>query len=171
MSTTASWNSFDPTEPLQVLIKFFTFVGIWPKKWKYRFLYIIYGILFQFTFSYGYTGSEVGNILYAPNMRVLTEQIFVGLAEISMCIRMSNFVYHFDEASNFLTTIKSFDLRNQAEYDIFKKRLALFSTVMIFYLTCASFAITFSCAAPLFDDHLRLPYPGWTVCDWSNYVS
>ncbi|XP_037041997.1 putative odorant receptor 71a [Bradysia coprophila] len=104
-------------------------------------------------------------------MRVLTEQIFVGLAEISMCIRMTNFVYHFDEASNFLITIKSFKLRNQQEYDIFKKRLALFSTIMKFYLTCASFAITFSCVAPMFDDKLRLPYPGWSICDWRSNMT
>lgn len=83
--------------------------------------------------------------MYAPNMKVLTEQIFVGLAEISMCLRMTNFVINFKEASNILTIIKSFELRNQEEYELFKKRLSLFSTVMTFYLACASFAISMLC--------------------------
>lgn len=166
MSKTSTLVDFDPTEPIHGLIRFFQFVGIWPLNCKCRFLYICYGILFQFIFSYGYTGCEIGNIFYAENMHVLTEQIFVGLAEISMCLRMTNFVINFEEASNFLAVIKSFEVRNEEERQLFKKRLSLFSTVMIFYLSCASFAITFSTVAPLFENKLRLPYPGWYPLDW-----
>lgn len=171
IAKSSNWTNFDPTEPIQGPIKFFKFVGIWPpnNKYKYRYLYIIYGILFQLIFSYIYTGLGVGNSTDVTNIKVMTEQIFVGLAEISMCLRMTNFVVNFKETKNFLNIIKSFKLRNQEEYALYKKKLSLFSPMMKFYLSCASFAVTFSCVAPLFDDEFRLPYPAWYPWDWSNF--
>jgi len=166
MSGSSSWKNFNPIEPIGGLIIFLKFVGIWPLNCKYPFPYIIYGILFQFTFSYAYTA--YGITIDGTNIKMMTEQIFVGLAEVSMCLRMTNFVFHFKEATGFLTTIKSFELRNQEECEIYKKRLSIFSTVMTFFVSVTSFAVAFSNAAPLFNSEVRLPYPGWYPLDWGN---
>lgn len=169
MGNPVNWKNFDPTEPIRGLINSLKFVGVWPLDIKNRFLYflyILYGILFQFTFSYAYTA--FGTTIDATNVKMMTEQIFVGLAEISLCLRMTNFLYHFKEATTFLTTIKSFKLCNEEEHELYKKKLSLFSTVMTFFVTVTLFAVMFSNAAPLFNSEVRLPYPGWYPLDWGN---
>lgn len=166
MSSSSNWKNFDPIEPIGGLILFLKFVGIWPLNCKYRIPYIIYGILFQCFFSYTYTA--FGITIDGTNIKMMTEQIFVGLAEVSMCLRMTNFVFHFEEATHFLTIIKSFELRNQEECEIYKKRLSIFSQVMTFFVSVTSFAVAFSNAAPLFNSEVRLPYPGWYPIDWEN---
>lgn len=161
MSSSEVWENFDAIRPVRGLIIFFKLIGVWPLDIKNRFLYylyIAYGILFQFTFSYAY--ATFGSTIVSTDVKMVTEQIFDGLAEIAMCLRMTNFLYHFKDATNFLTTIKSFQLRSHEEYELYSKRLSLFSKVMRFFLVVTSFAVTFSNTAPLFSSDLRLPYPG-----------
>lgn len=170
MSSSTDWKNFDPMKPIRKLICFLKLVGIWPLDIKNRFLYfcyIIYGILFQCTFSYAY--AAFGTTIDGTNVKMMTEQIFNGLAEIAMCLRMTNFVYYFKDATHFLITIKSFELRNQEECELYKKRLSSFSTVRNILITATTFALTFSNAAPHFSSELRLPYPGWYPLDWSNF--
>lgn len=169
MSSSADWKNFDPIEPIRGLILFLKVVGVWPLDIKNRFLYylyIIYGILFQLSFSYAY--ATFGTIIDGTNVKLMTEQIFDGLAEVAMCLRMTNFLYYYKDATNFLITIKAFQLRNQEECDLYKKRLSLFSMVMTILVIITSFALAFSNSAPLFSNEIRLPYPGWYPSDWSN---
>lgn len=163
------WQTFDPTITIRGLINFLKFVGVWPLDIQNRFLYfvyIIYGILFQLVFSYAY--ATFGTIVDGTNVTMMTEQIFDGIAMVAMCIRMTNFIYHFKEATNFLTTIKSFGLHDQEECELYKKRLSLFSAIMNFLIIATAFALGFSNAAPIFNGGKRLPYPGWYPLDWSN---
>lgn len=160
---------FDQNQAVYKIVKFFTIVGIWPAKYKYQFLYIIYGILFQIMFSYAYTGFELINLFVATDLTVVTEQVFIALAMVSMCLRMTNFVVNFKEIESFLTVIKSFKIWNKEEQELYEARLSRFKSVMVFYLSCGSFAVSFSNCAPLFDSIYRLPYPGWYPLDWSNF--
>lgn len=168
MGSTADWKTFDPIEPIRGLKNFMKLVGVWPIDIKNRFLYylyIVYGIIFQLTFSYAY--AAFGTTIDGTNVKMMTEQIFNGLAEVAMCLRMTNFIYYFKDATNFLNTIKSFELRSQEECELYKKRLSLFTTVMNILLVVTSFALAFSNGAPLFTSELRLAYPGWYPLDWS----
>lgn len=162
---------FDPTEVVDNLSKFFTIVGIWPIESKYRFIYIIYGILFQFIFSFAYTGFNLINLYFVTDLNVITEQIFIVLPMVSMCLRMTNFLFHFKDVTGFLTTIKSFKVLNKEECELYKKRISLFSSVMVLYLSFSTSAVLFSNCAPLFDDEVRLPFPGWYPLNWSNFLS
>ncbi len=169
MTSAEDWKTFDPIEPIRGLKNFFKFIGVWPADIKNRclyYLYILYGILFQLTFSYAY--ATFGSIPDTSNVKLMTEQIFDGLAEVAMCVRMTNFLYHFKDATNFLNRIKSFKLQNQEEYELYKNRLSLFSFVMKILLIVTTFALTFSNGAPLFSSEYRLSYPGWYPLDWSK---
>lgn len=159
---------FDPNKAIDKVVKFFMFVGIWPADYKFRFLYIVYGIAFQFMFSYAYTGFELINLFVEKDLSVLTEQVFIVVAMVSMCLRMTNFVVHFKEIESFLATVNCFKVFNQEERELYEARLSRFVFVMIFYLSCGLFAVSFSNCAPLFDQTMRLPYPGWYPLDWSN---
>lgn len=159
---------FEPNKAIDKIINYFMLVGIWPSDYKYRFLYIIYGIAFQFAFSYAYTGFELINLFVETDVHVLTEQIFIVVAMVSMCIRLTNFVVHFKEIQSFLGVINCFKLLNREELELYKARLSRFVSVMIFYSSCGFFAVSFSNCAPLFDKTMRLPYPGWYPLDWSN---
>lgn len=169
MNISPDWKNFDSIEPIRGLIKFLKLVGVWPLDIKNRFLYffyIVYGILFQFTFSYAY--AAFGTTIDGTNVKMMTEQIFNGLAEVAMCLRMTNFIYYFKDATNFLNTIKSFKLHNQDECELYKKRLSSFSTVKNILIIATAFALTFSNMAPHFSSELRLSYPGWYPLDWSK---
>lgn len=168
--SSADWKSFDPIKSIENLKRYFKLVGVWPLDIKNRFLYylyIVYGILFQFIFSYSF--AVFGGIVDRTNMKVMTEQIFDELAEITMCVRMTNFLYHFKDATNFLITIKSFELRNQEECELYKKRLSIFVTLMnvILYATILTHVLANS--APFFASEVRLTIPAWYPLDWSNF--
>lgn len=163
--------AFDPNQRLNKVINFFIFVGIWPStEYRFRPLYIIYGTVFQLTFSYAYTGFELINLFVETNVSVLTEQIFIVLAMISHCIRVTNFVFNFEEMHGFLDVIKRFEVANRKELELYEARLSRFVFVMVFYLSCGLFAVSFSNCAPLFDEKMRLPYPGWYPLDWSKLM-
>lgn len=159
---------FNPTRAIQKILNFFVFVGIWQTNYKFRVVYMIYGMIFQFTFSYAYTGFQFVNLFVATDVNVITEQIFIVLAMISHCIRMTNFVRNFKEMEGFLVVIRNFKVLNQMELELYRARLSRFVFIMVFYLCCGLFAVSFSNCAPLFDTVMRLPYPGWYPLDWSN---
>lgn len=159
---------FDPNKPIAKVVKFFMFVGIWPAEYKFRFLYIIYGMAFQFIFSYAYTAFEMINLFVEKDLNTMTEQIFIFVAMVSMCLRMTNFVVHFKDIQSFLFRLNCFKVFNQEELQLYEARLSRFVSVMVFYLSCGLFAVSFSNCAPLFDKAMKLPYPGWYPLDWSN---
>lgn len=169
MTSREDWKNFDPIENIRGLKNFLKLVGVWPLDIRNRFLYhlyIIYGILFQLTFSYAY--ATFGSIIDESDVKLITEQIFDALGEITMCVRITNFFYYFKDATGFLNRIKSFELQNQDECELYRKRLALFSKVMTVLLIVTTFALTFSNGAPLFSSETRLSYPGWYPLDWSK---
>lgn len=169
MSSSTDWKNFDPIDSVRRLTNFFKWVGIWPVDIKNRFLYfgyIIYGILLQLTFTYVFTG--LGITVVETNARMMTEQIFDGLAEIAACIRLTNFIYYFREASNFLTTIKKLEVRNQEECQLYKKRMSLFVIVTNILVILNTSALIFSSFSPFLSSEIRLAYPGWYPLDWSN---
>lgn len=167
---TKSSIDFEPNQVIDKIVRLFILVGIWPADYEFRTLYIVYGIAFQFTFSYAYAMFNLINLFVVTDLSVITEQIFIVLPMVSMCLRMTNFVVRFKEMKNFLAVINSFEVFNQEELDLYKARLSRFVSVMIFYLSCAVFAVSFSNCAPLFDKTMRLPYPGWYPLDWGNIL-
>lgn len=171
MASKEQWKTFNPIETLRGLINFLKLVGVWPLEIQNRFLYylyIIYGVIFQFLFSYAY--ATFGSIIVTTDVALMTEQIFDAMGEISMCVRMTNFLYYYKDVTGLLNRIKSFELHNQDECELYKKKLSIFSTIMTVLLVITAFAVTFSNGAPLFSKETRLAYPGWYPLDWSNEV-
>lgn len=159
---------YDPTEPIHSVITIFKICGIWPKNYRFRKLYFIYGFVFQFAFTFAFCGFKLLNFYFKTNMDLVTVIIFETLAEISLWVRVINFVVNFDSILHCLSAIKLFKCRNEGEVMFYKKSLQLFTKVMRFYAGCASFACFFSLAAPFFADKPMLPYPAWYPLDWQN---
>lgn len=162
---------YDPTEPIHTVILAFKICGIWPINYRFRKLYLVYGFLFQFVFTFAFCGFKLLNFYFKTNMDLVTVIIFETVAEISCWVRVINFVGCFDRILDCLNVIKSFKFRNEEELSFYKIRLRLFTHVMRFYLGCASFACFFSLFAPFLSDKPILPYPVWYPLDWQNNVT
>lgn len=160
--------NYDPTEPIHSVILSFKIVGIWPIKYRFRNAYLVYGFLFQFTFTYAFCGFKLLNFYFKTNMDQATVIIFESLAEISLWVRVINFISKFDGIFECLTIVKSFECHNEEELKFYKKRFELFTRILRFYFGCASFACFFSLSAPFFSDRVMLAYPAWYPLDWEK---
>lgn len=164
--------SYDPTEAIHLVIIAFRICGLWPANIKFRSLYFIYRFFFQLSFTYAYVGFKLLNFYTKTNMDLATVIIFESLAEISVCIRVSIFIFNFPDIYDFLQRIKSFKCESENEIRIYKKRFALFSKVLRFYFGCAFFATFFSLSAPFFSDKPMLAYPAYyPYLDWQNNLN
>ncbi len=160
---------YDPTEAIHYVIIFFKICGLWPLKYKFRNLYLIYGFFFQLFFTFAFVSFKLLNFYTKTHMDLATVIIFESLAEISVCIRVSNFIINFDGILDCLAIIKKFKCQNHEELMFYKKRFGLFTKVLRFYFGCASFACFFSLSAPFFSEKPMLPYPAYyPFFDWQN---
>lgn len=162
-------SEYDPTESLHSVIFSFQFCGLWPIQYRFRSLYLIYGFFFQLAFTYAFVGFKLLNFITRTNLDQTTVIIFESVAEISLCIRVGNFIIQFADIIECLTTIKSFKCRNREEMLFLKKRFRLFTRVLRIYFSCASFACLFSLVAPFFADKPMLAYPAhYPFLDWQH---
>lgn len=162
-------SNYDPTEAIHSAILAFKVCGLWPINYRFRNLYLIYGVLFQFAFSFAFCGFKLLNFYFKTNMDQATVIIFESLAEISEWIRVINFVVNFETIFDCLTEIKKFECHNEEELRFYKKRFGMFTNIFRFYFGCASFACFFSLSAPFFSDKPMLAYPAWyPLLDWRN---
>ncbi|KAG4070904.1 hypothetical protein HA402_011130 [Bradysia odoriphaga] len=159
---------YDPTEPIHTVITVFKICGIWPINYRFRKLYLLYGFFFQFAFTFAFCGFKLLNFYFKTNMDLITVIIFESLAEISLWVRVINFVTNFDRILHCLNVVKSFKCRDEEELNFYRERLGMFKKVMRFYVGCASFACFFSLVAPFFSDKPMLAYPAWYPLDWQN---
>lgn len=160
--------SYDPTEAIHSVILAFKICGIWPAKYRFRNLYLIYGFCFQFAFSFAYCGFKLLNFVFKTNMDQVTVIIFEAFAEMALWVRVINFVANFKSITDCLDVIKSLTCQNEEELRFYKKRFTMFTKIMRFYLGCASFACFFSLSAPFFSEKTMLAYPAWYPLDWEN---
>lgn len=151
--------SLNPTEVLNVPIRFFTICGLWTPSEKqcYYWLYIIYAGTFQIIFTFCYTGFKCINFLFLTDANSITRELFICLSEVSLFVKVINFHYNHKDMKEFLVNVKAFKLLSQFEEDFLRKRLAKFTTILIFQLTCCQIAIIFSCGAPFFAKEPVLP--------------
>lgn len=162
-------STYDPVEPIRFVVYVFKICGLWPVRNKFRNLYLVYTFFFQLTFTLAFITFKYLNFYYKTHMDMATIIIFETLAEISMAIRGANFIAKFDDIYGCLSTIKLFKCENMEELELYKKRQAMFTRVLRFYFSCASFACFFSLSAPFFADKPMLAYPAYyPYLDWKN---
>ncbi len=149
--------SMDPTEVLTVPLTFFTICGLWRQENKFYWPYIIYAGIFQFIFLICYTGFKCLNFLFLTDANAITKELFICCRELSLVVKVINFHYHHSEIKHFLIKIKSFKLQTVLEEEILKERLAKFTMILKFQVTCTIIAIAFSCLAPFFAKEPVLP--------------
>lgn len=159
-------SKYDPTEAIHSVILSFKICGLWPKNYRFRNLYLIYATLFQFAFTFAFCGFKLLNFYFKTNMDQVTVIVFEAVAEISLWVRVINFITYFDSITGCLDIIKLFKCESEEELRFYKKRFGLFTRVMRFYLGCASFACFFSLSAPFFSEKPMLAYPAWYPLDW-----
>lgn len=160
--------SYDPTEAIHSVILLFKICGLWPIKYRFRNAYLVYGFLFQFAFTFAFCGFKLLNFVFKTHMDLVTVIVFESLAEISLWVRAINFFINFESITDCLSIIKTLTCHNEEELRLYKKRFALFTKIMRFYLGCASFACFFSLSAPFFSEKPMLAYPAWYPLDWEN---
>lgn len=159
---------YDPTEPIHSVILAFKVCGLWPTKYRFRNVYLVYGFIFQFAFTFAFCGFKLLNFVFQTNMDQVTVIIFETLAEISLWVRVINFVTNFESMLECLNVVKSLTCQDDEELRFYKKQYALFTKILRFYLGCASFACIFSLSAPFFTEKTILAYPAWYPLDWQN---
>lgn len=159
---------YDPLKSISGMTKFFIVCGLWPTAKRFRWLYIIYALIFHIIFNIIYLFCKFMNFFFETNKDMLTVGSFLILAESSLFIRIINLLLHFPQVMNSLQMIKDFRIYDENEVILMNRHLSLFSTIMKWYMGAGTSACIFSWVAPLFSSEKMLPYPGWYPLDWKN---
>lgn len=163
-------SEYDGIQPIRGLINIFQFCGLWPQNKRFKILYLIYGVIFQCSFSFGFFASQLLNFYFFTNMDQVAVVVFECTAGMSTCVGVINLMVYFPYMINCIENIKSFKCLNKMEVQMYTTEYAFFTKVMIFNMACCSFACLFSLSAPFFTDKPILPYPAWIPLDWEHNV-
>lgn len=161
-------SEFNPIKPINGMLKFFLFCGLWPAKSKYKWIYWIYAAMFHFLFTFAYIYFKIENLFIETDIRLLTVGFFIFLAEVSLVVRIVNLLINFDDITECLSIVKKMRMCNDNEIDIMKGNFSFFSKVMTLYVNCGTSACLCSWIAPLFSSEPMLPYPASYPVDWKH---
>lgn len=157
---------FDPIKPINGMLKFFLFCGLWPEKSKYKWIYCLYAITFHFIFTFAYIYFKVINLFIETDIKLLTVGFFIFLAEVSLAARIINLIVNFEDVTKCLIIVQEIRLNDDKEIQIMNTNLSFFSKVMALYLSCGTSACICSWGAALFSREPMLPYPAWYPIHW-----
>lgn len=155
-------------KPINVILKFFRICALWPAKSKYRWIYILYSIIFHSIFTVAYISLKLANLFIETDLNLLTIGFSIFLAEVSLVGRIINLFVNFDDIILCLNLVKGLQLSDENEHRIVKKNLSFFSDIMRFCISFSTCACLVSWGAPLFASETKLPYPGWYPIDWKG---
>lgn len=145
-------------KPIQGIILFLKICGLWPNHNKHYVVYMIYAVIFQFTFTFCYVVFKFIIFFYLTEVHLITKTVFLWLGEAAFVIKVFNFHYHSKEMQQLLVVIKEFQIKNEMENDLFKKRQLMFNKIATCYVGCAGVAVFFSLVSPLFSSERTLPF-------------
>lgn len=175
---------------IQTIIVFFKISGLWPNHKKHYVLYMIYAAIFQFIFTFCYVIFKFIIFFYLTEVHLITKTLFLWLGEAAFVLKVFNFHFYNNEMQQLLVTIKDFQIKNNFESDLLKRRQRMFNKIAACYVGCAGIAVFFSLVSPLFSAERQLPlakpfqmitsqifffnfylffrYPSWYPIDWRN---
>lgn len=142
---------------VQGIIIFLKVCGLWPNHNRHYIPYMIYGIIFQFIFTFCYAVFKFIIFFYLTEVHLITKTLFLWLGEAAFVFKVFNFHYHSKELQKLLTSIKQFKIKNNAENDLRKSRELMFNKIAFCYVGCAAIAVFFSLVSPLFSSERVLP--------------
>lgn len=145
-------------KPIQGIILFLKICGLWPNHYKHYVIYMIYAVIFQFTFTFCYVVFKFIIFFHLTEVHLITKTVFLWLGEAAFVIKVLNFHYHSKEMQQLLVVIKEFQIRNEMEKDLFNKRQLMFNKIAACYVGCAGIAVFFSLVSPLFSSERTLPF-------------
>lgn len=148
------------------LLFFFTAFGLWPP--KHAVFYKIYGILFQFVFSFLFSVFMCINLFILENKGNMTDALHMSLTEVALFIKVVNFFVRGKAMQTMLRTIQEFKLENLDEERIIDEKLSFFLKVSIYYYGMANMAGFSGDFAALVAKDVRLPFQGWYPLDWKH---
>ncbi len=158
----------NPIKPINGMLKFFLFCGLWPAQSKYKWLYLIYAAIFHLIFTFAFICFKFVNLFIETDLKLLTVGFFIFLAEVSLFARIVNLIVNFKDVTKCMNLVKRIHILDNNEFQIVDKNLSLFTSVMAFYIGCGTSACLCSWGAPLFSSEPMLPYPAWYPIDWKT---
>lgn len=149
------------------LILVFRLVGLWPSK-EPSIFYWIYGAFVILTGSMLFTLTMLIQLVGFTKMEDLTENSFMTLTELGLCVKIINFFVHFRSMQSHVTTINGFELRTDAERTLFIKRtkFVLLVYMMDFYMTNTSHVLNI--IQLIAAKERQIEFPAWHPIDWEN---
>lgn len=142
---------------VQGIIIFLKICGLWPNYNKYYIPYMIYGIIFQFIFTFCYAVFKFIIFFFLTEVHLITKTLFLWLGEAAFVFKVFNIHYYGAEIQQLLVSIKQFKIENDLENDLLKSRQQMFSKIATCYVGCAGIAVFFSLVSPLLSSKRELP--------------
>ncbi|CAD7090656.1 unnamed protein product [Hermetia illucens] len=161
---------FDAIKPTGFMLTNFKFVGLWHSKDQWTAREYIHTTALLILFFIIYEILICINLAFIVDLESSSESLFISLTELSLLVKVFNFLGYHRKIRNLLQRIQSARLapKTEEEVDFFERFHKNFNFQRRMFINICIVCLSSGYVTSILSSEPRLPFPAWFPFDWKS---